>query len=44
MPIKPANLDKLEDMKMLAITGKAIVVTKTTGKAGCFNGLFLSKL
>jgi hypothetical protein len=32
-------------MEMLMVTGKAIVVTKTTGvKAGCGNGLFLSKL
>ena len=25
---------------MYTITGKAIAVVKTTGKAGCFDGLF----
>jgi hypothetical protein len=34
------NIKRIED-KMFTVTGKAIVVVKTTGKAGCFDGLFL---
>ena len=33
-----------EGIEITKMAGKAIVVVGTTGKAGCFNGLFLFKL